>query len=234
MAVGCAFVKAMILAAGVGARMRPLTDVTPKPLLQVAGKPLIHYHLEALASAGFEQVVINVSHLGQQIIDALGSGEKWGLQLIYSAEDTPLETAGGIVKALPLLDQEPFLIVNGDVFTDYPFAQLRQLHLPADTLGHLVMVANPAYHTAGDFGLSREGLLHASAKDADQPAYTYAGIAVYSVDFFAGVEAGPLPMRPLLDRAIVAGRLRGECYAGSWYDIGTPQRLSEIDARYTV
>lgn len=221
--------KAMILAAGLGERMRPLTDRTPKPLLQIAGRPLLDYHLQRLAAAGWLEVVINVSHLGQQIIDYCADGSRWGLTIQFSREDLPLETAGGIVQALPLLGSWPFLVVNGDVWTDYPYERLLPHTSLAASTAHLVLVANPAQHPEGDFQLLADGRL--AQRTATVPGHTYAGIGVYSSGFFRGVAAGKTALRPLLDQAISEGRLGGEYYRGEWTDVGTPDRLAALDAR---
>lgn len=217
--------KAMILAAGRGERMRPLTDHTPKPLLVAGGKPLIAWHLERLAAAGFRDIVINHAHLGQQIESALGNGSPWGLRIRYSAEPPgALETAGGIATALPLLGDAPFLVVNGDVYCDWDFNQARRL---ASANAHLVMVANPAHHAGGDFSLDGQRVIYAHGEQT----LTYAGIGVFSPSFFAGVQAGTvMKLRPLLDAAIAAKTLTGERHAGRWVDVGTPQRLAELDA----
>ena len=218
----------MILAAGVGERMRPLTDHTPKPLLQVAGVPLIGHHIEHLAGAGFGELVINVSHLAQQIVDYCGDGSRWGVSIRYSHEDTPLETAGGIHRALPLLGEGAFLVVNGDVWIDYPFARLLG-YCPAPPLtAHLVMVGNPPHHPAGDFQLAEGGLLQLRSPQA--VGCTYAGVGVFTPAFFAGMSAGKLALRPLLDAAIPAGRVSAEFHPGQWQDVGTPQRLADLDA----
>jgi len=216
--------RAMILAAGRGERMRPLTDHTPTPLLSVAGRPLIAHHLEALAAAGVTDVVINISWLGEQIRSALGGGERWGLRLHYSDEGAQaLETGGGIFNALPLLGDGPFLVVNGDVWTDYPLARL--LREPAG-LGHLVLVPNPPHHPRGDFGLEGDFIVE---RESDR--YTYAGVGVYRSEFFAGCTSDKFPLLPLLKRAIAARRLRGQVHGGEWLDIGTPERLAELDQR---
>ncbi len=216
--------KAMILAAGRGERMRPLTDHTPKPLLVAGGKPLIVWHLERLAAAGFREIVINHAHLGAQIEAALGNGSTWGLSIAYSPEPPgALETAGGIATALPLLGNTPFLVVNGDVYCDWDFNQARQL---ASARAHLVMVANPAHHAGGDFSLDGKRVIHANCEQT----LTYAGISVFSPAFFAGVPSGTvMKLRPLLDAAIAAGTLTGERFTGRWVDVGTPQRLAELD-----
>ena len=216
--------KAFILAAGRGERMRPLTDSTPKPLLMAGGKPLIVWHLERLAAAGFREVIINHAHLGEQIEAALGDGSQWGLSIRYSPEPPgALETAGGIANALPLLGDQPFLVVNGDVYCDIDFG-----HFPGSTAAeaHLVMVANPAHHAGGDFSLDGERVVYANGEQT----FTYAGIGVFSSSFFTGVKRGEvMKLRPLLDAAIAAGTLTGERFAGRWVDVGTPERLAELD-----
>ena len=235
--------KVMILAAGKGERMRPLTDKTPKPLLRVGGMPLIEHHIRALAAAGFGEIVINVAYLGEQIVAFCGDGARWGVSIQFSREDEPLETAGGIIKALPLLGEQPFALVNGDVYTDYPLAQLRRV-LPATAGAHLVLVDNPAQHPMGDFCLALEPIGRPSIADevptsghavveraADEIGLTYSGLGVYSPGLFDGCEPGKHPLRPLLSRAISDGRLTGEHFLGTWVDVGTPQRLAELDAR---
>ena len=215
--------KAMILAAGKGERLRPLTLHTPKPLVRVAGVPLIEYHLRALAAAGFAEVVINHAWLGQQIEDHLGDGAQFGLSLRYSAEGEPLETGGGIFQALPLLGDEPFLVVNGDICTDYPFAELRR---PLAGLAHLVLVDNPAHHPVGDFYLEGEQVGDAQA---EQPSLTYSGIAVLSPALFAGCQPGSFKLAPLLRAAMAKGLVSGEHYAGRWVDVGSHERLAEAE-----
>lgn len=212
----------MILAAGRGERMRPLTDHTPKPLLEAGGRRLIEYHLKALARAGFTDIVVNHAHLGVRIEQALGDGSRHGVRIAYSPEgDKALETGGGIFHALPLLGDEPFLVVNGDVWTDYPFARLP--HEPQG-LAHLVLVDNPPHHPQGDFALT------GSRVTSDGPArLTFSGIGVYRPELFAGCEPGVFPLAPLLRRAMEAGQVTGEHYRGRWLDIGTPQRLEELD-----
>ena len=216
--------KAFILAAGRGERMRPLTDHTPKPLLMAGGKPLIVWHLERLAAAGFREIVINHAHLGAQIETALGDGAQWGLHIQYSPEPPgALETAGGIATALPLLGDAAVLVVNGDVYCNWDF---KQAHKLANRPAHLVMVANPAHHSGGDFSLDGERVVYAQGGET----FTYAGIGVFSPAFFAGVPPGSvMKLRPLLDAAIAAGTLSGERYDGRWVDVGTPQRLAELD-----
>ena len=218
--------KAFILAAGRGERMRPLTNTTPKPLLMAGGKPLIVWHLERLAASGFREVVVNHSHLGQQIVDALGDGRQFGLSIRYSAEPPgALETAGGIAAALPLLGDEPFLVVNGDVWCDWDF---RRAHALAGRQAHLVFVPNPPQHASGDFCLDGETVHYASSGLG--PTLTYAGTGVFSPDFFTTVPAGAvMKLRPLLDAAIARGIVTGERHHGRWVDVGTPERLVRLD-----
>jgi MurNAc alpha-1-phosphate uridylyltransferase len=220
--------KVFILAAGRGERMRPLTDHTPKPLLVAGGKPLIVWHLERLAAAGFREIVINHAHLGSLIEKTLGDGAQWGLHIQYSPEPPgALETAGGIATALPLLGEEPFLVVNGDVYCDFDFGRFFRLTVEGwKPAAHLVMVANPAHHTGGDFSLDGERVIYANGEQT----LTYAGIGVFSPTFFSGIQPGTImKLRPLLDAAIAAGTLTGERFAGRWVDVGTPQRLAELD-----
>jgi N-acetyl-alpha-D-muramate 1-phosphate uridylyltransferase len=219
--------KAMILAAGRGERMRPLTDATPKPLLQAGGKPLIAWTLSALARDGVSEVVVNLAHLAERIERALGDGGEWGIDIRYSHEPQgALETAGGIANALPLLGGAPFLVVNGDIHTDYPFASLISRKLPpAGMLAHLVLIDNPPHHSAGDFGLVENRVSTEAAL-----RYTYSGIGVYDPELFAGVPRGArCQLAPLLAREIARGRISGEHYRGQWSDIGTPERLSALD-----
>ena len=224
--------RAMILAAGRGERMRPLTDHTPKPLLPVGGKPIIVWHIEQLVKAGITELVINHAHLGQQIEDTLGDGSRFGAHIRYSPEASALETAGGIANAMPLLTSshqgdEPFAVINGDVFCDYDFSRLPAI---ADNLGsddaHLVMVDNPAQHPNGDFHL-RDGRL----VPADESArLTFSGIGVYRPELFAHIARGSVaPLGPLLRERIALGRVGGEHHPGWWVDVGTPQRLQELD-----
>lgn len=218
--------KAMILAAGRGERMRPLTDAMPKPLLPVADKPLIQHHIERLARAGVRELVINLAWKGAMLRETLGNGERFGVRIAYSDEgDRALETGGGIFNALPLLGNDPFLIVNGDVWTDFPFGSLVEKGLGRQDLAHLVLVPNPPQHAKGDFSLAGDRVTERSGATA-----TYSGVAVFSPAFFADCSAGPFKLLPPLLAAIGAGRLSGELYSGEWYDIGTPQRLAELDA----
>lgn len=212
--------KAMILAAGRGERMRPLTDKTPKPLLQAGGKALIEYHLEALARAGFSQVVINHAWLGEQIEQALGDGRRYGVQIEYSSEGTALETAGGIVKALPLLG-EVFLALNADIWTDYPLEHLPQA---PPGLAHLVMVDNPQHHPQGDFAL-----VDTQLSEAGESRLTFSGIGIYRASLFDQLAPGVRALGPLLREAMQQGKVSGEHYHGQWLDVGTPERLVWLD-----
>lgn len=217
--------KAMLLAAGRGERLRPITDTLPKPLVEVAGKPLIVYHLEALVRAGVRDVVINLSWLGEKIRRSLGDGSRFGVRIAYSEEGpVPLETGGGIHRALPLLAPGPFLVVNSDVWTDMDFS--RFLTLPQDTDARLLLAANPPHHPRGDFGLEGDFVVE---REGDR--LTYTGIGVYRPELFEGCLPGKFPLLPLLKRAIAARRLRGEVYRGEWLDIGSPERLAWLDAR---
>jgi len=216
--------KAMILAAGRGDRMRPLTDTTPKPLLMAGKYRLIEYHLFNLAKAGFKDVVINVAWLGQQIIDTIGSGEKYGLNILYSNEGSEaLETGGGIFNALPLLGDKPFLVINGDVWTDYPLANLFNFNL--NDSAHLVLVNNPTHNPEGDFSLCDGRLI-----EGDQQRYTYSGLGVYSAAFFESGEKGKYPLAPMIRKFMAKDRISGELYTGKWMDIGTVQRLEALRA----
>jgi MurNAc alpha-1-phosphate uridylyltransferase len=218
----------MILAAGKGERMRPLTDTTPKPLLSVAGKPLLEYHLDKLVGAGFRELVINVSWLGQQIEDFVGDGSRWDCEVSYSREPEPLETAGGIVQALPLLGEEPFLLINGDIWIDYPLPALAATDLAHGSLAHLVLVDNPAHHAGGDFLLGANGSL--SIREGAAAAFTYSGLAIYHPLFFRDLAPGKLPLRPVLEQGMGRRCVTGEYFAGNWLDLGTPERLAELDA----
>ena len=227
----------MILAAGRGERMRPLTDLRPKPLLEAGGRMLIEWHLAALARAGFREVVINHAWLGEQIPAALGDGSRYGLVIRYSAEGEALESGGGILRALPQLGPEPFLVVNGDIWTDFDFSHPPRLDEQA--LASLILVPNPPQHPRGDFALmpGATGAFDVLADPARlaaaeaPPRYTFAGIGVYRPEFFAGYEEGRFPLLPLLQRAAAAQRLRGRLYQGLWFDIGTPERLRDLDER---
>ena len=214
--------KAMILAAGRGERMRPLTDTSPKPLLRIGGQTMIERHVHALARVGITELVINYAHLGEQIEQALGNGHAYGVDISYSPETGgALETGGGIFNALPLLGSDPFLVVNSDIWTDFAFEQLPS---QPDGLAHLVMVDNPEHHPQGDFSLSA-GLLSQKG-----PAMlTFSGIGVYRPELFSGCTAGAFPLAPLLRRAMDGGQVSGEHYSGSWFDIGTPERLDAVN-----
>ena len=226
--------KAMILAAGEGRRMRPLTDVKPKALLEVAGRPLIEHHIARLSAAGFSEIVVNVSHLGQQLVNFLGDGSQWRVAISISAEQTPLETAGGIIQALPRLGDEPFLLVNGDVFTDYPFAELRET-APFQRGAHIVLVQNPEHHPLGDFALQDDRVGQVTSIETvvgDPMMVTYSGIGVYSPALFTDSKPGRQPLKPLLDEAIARASLSGELYEGMWEDVGTPQRLTALNQKF--
>ena len=212
--------NAMILAAGRGERMRPLTDTIPKPLLTIKGKPLIVYHLETLKKAGIDSVVINVSWLGEKIQQALGDGSAYGLQIQYSVETQALETAGGIIQALDKLHDE-FIVVNGDVFTDFDFTRL--LSLTADA--HLVLVDNPQHNLSGDFAIEQGLLVNQGTQQ-----YTYAGISCYKKSFFAGEGEGIKALPPLLRAAADQQRISAEYFQGLWNDIGTPERLQQLES----
>ncbi|WP_068544616.1 N-acetylmuramate alpha-1-phosphate uridylyltransferase MurU [Thalassotalea crassostreae] len=217
--------KAMILAAGRGERMKPLTDNCPKPLLKVAGVALIEHHLNNLKAAGITDIVINIAWLGEQIESYFRDGAEFGVQIQYSNErDNALETAGGIVNALPLLGEQPFIIVNGDIYCDYDFSQLQQIEPPG--LAHLVMVENPEHNLKGDFVVA-DGLLNVS--DEDVIKYTYSGIGLYDPKLFAGLSVEKLPLAPILIRAMATNSISGSIHYGIWSDVGTPERLQIIN-----
>lgn len=219
--------RAMILAAGRGERMRPLTDHTPKPLLQVGGKPLIVWHIERLVRAGITDLVINHAHLGTQIEHTLGNGKQFGANIRYSAEGNALETAGGIAYALPLLGEHPFAVINGDVYCDYDFSRLPTLAEQMQTDGddiHLVLADNPPQHPNGDFGLEGTRVTDAA------PKLTFSGIGLYRPGLFTHIPRGSkAPLAPLLRGKISLGQVRGEHHRGIWVDVGTPQRLEQLD-----
>jgi MurNAc alpha-1-phosphate uridylyltransferase len=217
----------MLLAAGLGTRMRPLTDHTPKPLLPVAGKPLLAWHLERLAAAGFVDVVINCAWLGEQIEAYVGDGSRFGLRVRISREEQPLETGGGIFRALPLLladghDDRPFAVINSDVWTDYPLQRLRDVRTMR---AHLVLIDNPGHHPRGDFALADGGLV---AENGTQ-TLTFSGISVLHPQLFADCSGDVFPLAPLLRRAMQAGLVTGEHYRGEWLDVGTPERLRQAE-----
>lgn len=212
----------MILAAGRGERMRPLTDNLPKPLLKVAGKMLIEYHLEKLKAAQITEVVINHAWLGEKIEQALGDGSRYGLTIHYSPEVEALETAGGIINALPLLGNSEFIVINGDIFCDY---ELSSLPSSLSGLAHLLLVGNPEHHLEGDFALTNSGLLEQTGENKQ----TFSGIGVYHADLFKGYPRGKLALAPILRKAMDQQQVTGEFYQGIWHDVGTPERLSELD-----
>ena len=214
---------AIILAAGEGRRMKPLTDTRPKPLIKVAEKSLLERHIEGLAGAGFTEIVVNASYFASQIVDFCDDRQFGDARVTVVVEETPLETAGGIVNALPLLGERPFVVVNGDVYTDFPLARLQALDLQ-DDLAHLVMAPNPEHHPAGDFVLKNGRLLAGG-----QPRVTYAGLSVMSPQLFEGMKPGKAALRPLLDAAIIEARLSGQLWSGLWSDVGTPARLRELE-----
>jgi MurNAc alpha-1-phosphate uridylyltransferase len=213
----------MLLAAGFGERMRPLTLSTPKPLLEVGGRALIDWHLHALSAAGVREVVINVSWLAEQILEHCGDGGAYGLEIAYSREEEPLETAGGIINARPLLGEEPFAVINADIWTDFPLPDLFKRTLP-EAGAHLVLVDNPAHHPGGDFSLMDERIV-----ERHGDTFTFSGMALYHPRFFDGFGRGKRPLRPLLERAIAEERLHGEHYLGRWTDVGTPERLAQLE-----
>jgi MurNAc alpha-1-phosphate uridylyltransferase len=216
--------RAMILAAGRGERMRPLTDTLPKPLLEVGGKPLIQYHLEALGRAGIEDVVINLAWQGEVLRSALGDGQRLGVRICYSEEpEGALETGGGMLAALPLLGPGPFLAISGDIWTDFPLESLVR-RLASGDVAHFVLVPNPDFHQQGDFGLENGRLLDRA------PRHTYANLGVMSAGFFADRQPGRFPLAPLMFDWIRRGRVSGELYRGRWYNLGTPMQLTQLDA----
>ena len=215
--------KAMILAAGRGERMRPLTDTTPKPLIKVHDKALIEWHIERLAQNGFKEIVINIAHLGQKIKDSLGNGSKWNVKIYYSdeRETGALESAGGIKKALNILGEKPFLVVNGDVFCDYEFDKDFEI---GDKKAHLILVKNPEHNEKGDFGLINDRVLN-----SDDKMYTFSGIGYYSPKLFHDVELQKSPLAPFLREAIENNEVTGEVFKKMWHDVGTQKRLDEIN-----
>lgn len=218
--------KAMILAAGQGKRLRPLTNFTPKPLIEVRGKPLIEHHLGNLAKAGVDQVVINLAHLGEKIKAHIGDGDKYRVKVNYSIEEPPgLETGGGLVKALPLLGEQPFWVINGDVLSNYEFDKEPRLN---QTLAHLILVPNPPHNSKGDFSL-KEGKV--APKIDGEPSYTFSGISYYHPDFFKGLSIERFSLTPLLKEAIDKGLVSGEIFNGQWHDIGTITRLNQARAQ---
>jgi MurNAc alpha-1-phosphate uridylyltransferase len=217
--------RAMILAAGHGTRMRPLTDHTPKPLLDVGGKPLIQWHIENLKNAGFEEIVINIAWKGEQIPQVLGDGSQFGVNLFYSDEqqEGALETAGGIIKALPLLGEEPFLVVNGDIWCDFHYSNSSPIK--NNDLAHLILVNNPEHNPNGDFSLDD----HRVDNEGQNPL-TFSGIGYYHPELFHNLPYGKRPLAPLLREAMQSSQVSGEHFTGDWRDIGTPERLADLDA----
>lgn len=214
---------AMLLAAGRGDRLRPITDTIPKPLVEVCGEPLIAHHLRRLAQAGIDTVVVNLGWLGEQILERIGSGVEYGVNVIYSPEgDNILETGGGIHRALPMLGRDPFLVVNADIYTDMPVPDVGLLD---GELGHLILVPKPAYREQGDFDL-----VAGKVRNARDPGLTFSGVAVYRPAFFANCRPGRFPLAPLLRKAADQGALGGSLYEGMWQDVGTPERLALINA----
>jgi len=220
--------KAMILAAGFGERLRPLTETTPKPLLQVGGKPLIQYHIENLAAAGVREIVINASWLGDMIEAYLGDGSRFGVEIFWSREDTPLETGGGIRRALPYLGCEPFLVVNGDVWTDYPLETLIEREWSPEMDAHLVLIPNPPFKPVGDFSLS-DGLV--SYPVDGEKSYTFSGISVMCPEIFAlhPSASEKFPLRNVLEGSVRARSVSGEVFEGTWWDVGTLDRLEMLN-----
>ena len=219
--------KAMILAAGLGNRMRPLTLYKPKPLLEVGGKALIVWHIEKLKKIGVTDIVINSAWLADILIGTLGDGSQFGVNILWTREDQGLETAGGIINALPLLGTEPFILVNGDVWTTFDFASLLNVNLGND-LAHLVFVTNPEQHPKGDFTLA-EGRAYTFEQEQQGDNLTYSGVAVLNPQMFDGLEAGKRPLAPLLKQAMIDGRISAEKMQAAWVDVGTPERLSSLD-----
>ena len=219
--------KAMILAAGMGNRMRPLTLHTPKPLLEVGGKPLIVWHIEKLQKMGVQEIVINTAWLGEKLADALGDGSQFGVKILWSHEGEGLETAGGIINALPLLGNEPFILVNGDVWTTMDFAPLLNVQLQ-DDLAHLVLVENPVQHPQGDFTLAaNKAYTFEQARSGEN--LTYSGVAVMHPQMFVGLESGKRPLAPLLKQAMQQEKISAHKLQGVWVDVGTPERLNALD-----
>lgn len=219
--------KAMILAAGLGNRMRPLTLHTPKPLLEVGGKPLIVWHIEKLAAIGVTEIVINTAWLGEKLAQALGDGSQFGVKILWSHEGEGLETAGGIIHALPLLGNQPFILLNGDVWTTMDFAPLLDVDLN-DNLAHLVLVENPQQHPEGDFTLA-EGKAYIFDQQVEGENLTFSGVSVISPKMFEGLEAGKRPLAPLLKAAMLNHQVVASKLVGIWVDVGTPERLTALD-----
>jgi len=226
--------RAMILAAGRGNRMRPLTDHTPKPLLEVNGRPLIIHLLQSLSHAGFAEIIINLGHLSEKIERYLGNGAQFNVKLHYSYEDPVLETGGGIAKVLPWLQQDkhsPFLVVSGDIYTDYPFEKIKataEQRMHTSTLAHLVLVDNPPHHLKGDYALCPDGRVN----DMGGPLYNFAGIGVYRAELFKDCPKGSFRLPDLFKKAFATQGVTGEYYAGKWFNIGTPEQLKQVNEQY--
>lgn len=222
--------KAMILAAGLGQRMRPLTDTLPKPMLPAGGKPLLQYHLEALAKLGASEVIINLAYLGDKIRDFVGNGERFGLHVKYSEEPEPLETAGALLNALPLLGNEPFIVINGDVWTDYPLMELAAYRLLDDEDAHLVLVPNPQFHPNGDFSPNAQGRLE---NNPDLPKFTFSGISLIHPRLINTYpqQRHKFPLGEVFRFGIAHHRISAQVYRGEWSDVGTPERLQELDSK---
>lgn len=218
---------AMILAAGRGERLRPLTDETPKPLIKVAGKSLIEYHLENLAAAGFNQIIINTAWLAEKIHRQLGNGSDYGVNIQYSDEGEALETAGGIINALPLLGKEPFLVVNGDIWCDFDFSTLPELN--TKTQAHLVLVHNPAHNQQGDFSIENKRI-----KNTGENMFTFSGIGLYKAEFFANQKNAIAPLAPLIRKKCDNNLVSGQIHQGLWTDVGSIERLQELESRLSV
>ena len=219
--------KAMILAAGLGNRMRPLTLYKPKPLLEVGGKPLIVWHIKKLKDIGVTEIVINSAWLADVLMGTLGDGSQFGVQIRWTREDEGLETAGGIINALPLLGTEPFILVNGDVWTTFDFSSLLDVNLEND-LAHLVFVSNPEQHPNGDFTLA-EGRAYTFDQNQQGENLTFSGVSVIHPKMFDGLENGKRPLAPLLKKAMLDGKISAEKMQAAWVDVGTPERLSDLD-----
>lgn len=230
--------RAMILAAGRGERMRPLTDHTPKPLLQINGKPLIVWHIERLVAAGITDLIINHAWLGKQIEQALSDGNQFGASIVYSPEPLPLETAGGIAQALPFFNGEPFLVVNGDIWCDWNPAQTRSIAaslMEQSKTAWLLLVDNPPHHPAGDFQLDNNGLVLGKDHECGNAPLTFAGIGIYHPALFQDLASGQAaPLAPLLRQAISQQQVVGSHHQGAWVDVGTPERLTELDGKLSA
>lgn len=222
--------KAMILAAGLGQRMRPLTDLLPKPMLPAGGKPLLQYHLEALAHIGVREVVINLAYLGDKIRNFVGTGERFGLVVTYSEEPEPLETAGALLQALPLLGDQPFILINGDVWTDYPLANLANYALPDDDDAHLILVPNPEFHPTGDFSPNHNGRLE---NNPNLVKFTFGGLSLIHPRLISQYpqQRNKFPLGEVLRFGIAQNKISAEVYRGNWNDVGTPERLAQLDSQ---